>query len=527
MEKIKLKNIIKYYGDKKILDIDNLNIFLHDKIGIIGVNGSGKTTLLNVIGNFTNIDEGKIDINGKIAYIKQFEDFETNLSGGERQKSIIYSKINENADILLADEPSSNLDIKSIEELKRKLKEYNGTLLIISHDRDLLDEVCNLILEIDKGCVKLYKGNYSSYRKQKDLEVERRKFEYIQYINEKERLKNAVILNDKNAKTMKKAPSRMGNSEARLHKRKTANIRKKVEGHSKAMQVRIDKLEEKERPDKEYQIYMKPIEDNVIKVTYIIRCDNLSIKLGKKDIIKNAKFNIKANKTTVLLGNNGVGKTTLVNSIISKDNQIKINPQVKIGYFSQNMSDLNPNKTILENIMEDSIHDEANIRTILGNLLIQKEDVYKKVEVLSGGERVKVAIAKLILSNSNFLILDEPTNFLDLKSIEALEKLIQEYKGTILLITHDKTLADNVANDIILIEDKNLIEFEGNYSKYMQYKENINKQKNKPNANKKILLEFKLSSLNSQIALTNDANKKAKLLEEYNILFQEYNEIKY
>ena len=315
---------------------------------------------------------------------------------------------------------------------------------------------------------------------------------------------------------MRKTPKRMGNSEARLHKRGVENKREKVEQRSKSLETRLKNLEIKEKPDAKYNIFMKMPENLKVKAKIVVSSDNLNIKVGNKELLKNSKFNIKANSKTALIGGNGVGKTTLITNILNGNLNIKINPSCKISYFKQDLNNLDNNKTVLENILEDTREDETTIRNILGSLNIKENDVYKKVKFLSGGERVKVLLTKIMTSNCNFIILDEPTNYLDIESIEALEYLMKEFKGTILFVTHDRKLIDNVATDIMIIENKKIIEFEGNYTKYLEYKEN----KNKTVSNNSLLLEFKLAEITSKLSICKNEEEKKKLEDEYNNLLK-------
>lgn len=242
------------------------------------------------------------------------------------------------------------------------------------------------------------------------------------------------------------------------------------------------------------------------------------------------------------------GKTTLIREIIKDNNKdITINPSINIAYFRQNLDNLNPEKSVIENVMEDSIQSQTTIRNILGNLNIRNDDVYKLVKDLSGGEKVKVSLAKIILLDANFLILDEPTNFLDIQAIESLEKMLKAYKGTVLLVSHDKSFIDNVVDNIILIEDKKITQFDGNYSKYLEKKQNIYDDNNDVNndknnykkgnknyykfrskkeeilsSNNKLLLEFQIAKLESEIATTTDNNKKEELINKLNTLKENY-----
>lgn len=516
MEKIILRNVVKYYGDRKIIDIDELKINQGEKIGIVGINGSGKSTLLNIISGKVKLDGGKVIVNGNISYIEQLNNEDTFLSGGEITKKKINEKLGEHADILLADEPSSNLDIDEIENLKRKLKEYKGTLCLISHDRNLLDSVVDNILEIENGQVTKYNGNYTKYKIKKEQNLKRKQFEYEQYITEKKRLEIAINKVKNEAKSMKKTPKRMGNSEARLHKRGVENKREKVEKSSKSLETRLEKLEVKEKPTAKYNIFMKMSESLKVKSKIIVSSDNLKLKVGNKVLLDNTKFNIQTNSKTALIGKNGIGKTTLIKEILNENSNIKINPSSKISYFKQDLNNLDEDKNIIENILKDTSQDETTIRNILASLNIKGNDIYKKVEVLSGGERVKVSLTKIMTSNSNFLILDEPTNFLDIESIEALEYLMKEFKGTILFVTHDRNLIDNVATNIVIIENKKITEFEGNYTKYLEYKEN----KIKSVSNNNLLLDIKLAEITSKLSICKDEKERQKLEEEYRELIR-------
>ena len=211
-----------------------------------------------------------------------------------------------------------------------------------------------------------------------------------------------------------------------------------------------------------------------------------------------------------------LGKTTLITNILEGNSDININPSCRISYFKQDLNNLDDNKTVLENLLEDTSQDETTIRNILASLNIKKEDVYKKISYLSGGEKVKVLLTKIMISKSNFLILDEPTNFLDIESIEALEFLMKEFKGTILFVTHDVDLINNVATNIMIIENKKIVEYEGNYAKYLEYKEN----KKKTISNNSLLLEFKLAEITSKLSICKDEKEKEKLEEEYKKLLE-------
>ena len=308
----------------------------------------------------------------------------------------------------------------------------------------------------------------------------------------------------------------MGNSEARLHKREVENKREKIEGHTKALETRLKKLKQEEKLKETEKIHMKSQTKEKVKNKYIVRITNLNISFKEKQIFNNANCLIQSNKITALIGKNGAGKTTLVKKIMQNNSEsIVINPQANIGYFSQELEELEEEKTVLENAMSKSIESERTVKNVLANLLLRENDLKKKINQLSGGEKVKVAIAKILVSSHNFLILDEPTNFLDVESIEGLENMLKNYEGTILLITHDKELLNRLNPNLIIIDNKKLIEFDGKYEEYIKKKQKIVTPELEKIKNNKILLEFRSTKIIAEISTTQDEKKKKELEEEY------------
>ena len=261
---LELNKVKKFYGYKLILDIDELKIYLGDRIGIVGLNGAGKTTLIDILSQRINPDEGRVKLLGEFVYISQSgrpdhknissemsskfrvaSTWNDNMSGGEKTRFKLAQALDKDSEIIFADEPTSNLDIDGIRLLEERLNEYKGTLIIISHDRDLLDKLCNKIIEVENAKIKVYNGNYTDYRKQKEDERERALFEYNQYINEKKRLEAIIQDTRQKSLSIKGPPKRMGISEARLHKmggqKSKANLEKKINN----LRKRIEHLEER------------------------------------------------------------------------------------------------------------------------------------------------------------------------------------------------------------------------------------------------------------------------------------------
>lgn len=537
-------NIKKYYADRLVIEMESLKIYSGDRIGIVGLNGSGKTTLMNILSKELEPDEGSVKLYGTNSYIKQLEDspgpldlrtakqfgvngiLTPNMSGGERTRLKIAHGLSSDCTVLFADEPTSNLDMKGIQLLEEKLRQWRSALVIISHDRALLDSVCSRILEIENGKVNLFTGNYSGYKTQKEMLAARQQFEYEQYTREKERLEEAVLETKQRVKSMKKAPSRMGNSEARLHKRGVNGKKAKLDRAVKAIESRIEQLEVKEKPRAVVKTRID-IQDADLPVSKtVISCKNIDKCFGQRILFREASFDIPNGSKTAVVGDNGTGKTTLIHMILAGEESIKIANSVKIGYFSQDLGILDESRTILQNVMSDSIYDESFVRTILARLLFKRDDVYKKVGVLSGGEKVKVCFARTFASDVNLIILDEPTNYLDIYSQEALEGVLKEYRGTVLFVSHDRQFINNVADRVIVLENQSAVMFEGNYGMYLK---NLKQRQNSSREDFKkeqMLLEARLAMVTGKLSMPARGDNIEALDAEYNEILARLKDIR-
>lgn len=539
-----INNLKKYYGDRLILNIENLKVYSKDKIGIVGLNGSGKTTLLNLISKDVSSDKGFIEVFGSISYIKQTESTRDDIldgkyisefglknkkqnfmSGGEITRLKIAKSLSENCNLLLADEPTSNLDLEGIDMLLEKLLAFDGALLMVSHDRDLLDKVCNRILEIEDGHIKLYQGNYSDYKEQKDLEIKTNELEYENYIKERRKLERSIIETKSKAKGMRKTPKRMGNSEARLHKMASQNARRSLDKKAKAMETRLEKLEVKQNVKDIEKIKVDILGDEIYS-KIAIEGKNIKKSFGDRTIFKGGDFQIYTGKKTALIGENGSGKTTLLKMILNKEKGISTSQRAKIGYFSQDLSILDDDKTIIQNVMEDSVYDETAIRIMLARLLFKRDDVYKKVNVLSGGERVKASLAKILLSDFNILILDEPTNYLDIYSVEAIEEAISQYEGTVLFVSHDRRFIEQVADNIIYIEEQRIKAFNGTLKQLEARKNRKYDGELKELMEKKAVLEYRMTEILGKLSMPSKDDDIEALDNEYNEILRKLKHIK-
>ncbi len=540
---IESNNIKKYFGDRLILDIDSLNIYSEDRIGLVGINGAGKTTLINILSQRIEPDEGWVKINGKTEYISQLEEPESysignemaskfgvetswneNMSGGEKTRFKLAKALENESMIIFADEPTSNMDIEGIELMEKKLAEYNGALIIVSHDRCFLDKICNKIIEIEDGKIKTYDGNYSDFSKQRLHDRQRTQFEYEEYTKEKKRLEVAIVDTKQKSKSIKGPPKRMGNSEARLHKmggqKAKANLERKVGN----LEKRIEHLEAKERPIKSSKIKMDIKSSEKIYSKIIIEGKKINKSYGNKVIFKDAEFAVYNGKKVALIGPNGCGKSTLVKMIINNENSIKLSKGAKIGYFSQDMNILNSNLSIIDNVMESCIYPENFARLMLARLLFKGNDVYKQVDVLSGGEKIKVSFAKILLQDINLLILDEPTNYLDINSLEVMEEALKEYDRTLLFVSHDRSLINKVADHIMSIENYKINNFNGTYKEFKE--KNNMKNQNKDINVQIILLENRLSEVIGKLSMQLKKEELEALDKEYFEISEKINTLK-
>lgn len=527
-------NIKKYFGDRLILDVENLKVYSEDRIGIIGVNGAGKTTLINMLSQRLEPDEGWVKLYGRHSFISQLEEPENKnissemasrfgvasvwneyMSGGEKTRFKLADGLLSNSLLIFADEPTSNVDMEGIELMEKKFEEYQGALVLISHDRNFLDKLCNKIIEIEDSRIKIYNTNYSGYASEKAHERERAKFEYDQYIAERKRLQEVIDDTKQKVKGIRRAPKRMGNSEARLHRMGGQKAKANLERGVKNVEKRIEHLEVKEKPKKQENIKLDVADSNKLYSKIIIEGHNISKTFGEKLIFNDAGFSIYNNSKVALTGPNGCGKSTLIKMIMDNDGSIKIAKGANIGYFSQDMNILDENLTIIENVMESSIYNETFARILLARLLFKRDDIYKRISVLSGGERVKVSFAKILLQDINLLILDEPTNFMDINSLQVIEDVLKGYDRTLLFVSHDRRFVDSVADHIMTIEGHKIKMFKGTYNEYLDSRNTGLDNDKEEIKNQIFILENHLAEVLGRLSIPSKKDDIVALDKEY------------
>ncbi|MDR3644716.1 MAG: ATP-binding cassette domain-containing protein, partial [Clostridia bacterium] len=376
----------------------------------------------------------------------------------------------------------------------------------------LLDRICNRIIEIEGGRVSFYDGSYSDYRLIKQAEIGRAESEYERYVKERARLEAALEDRKRLACSITKAPSRMGNSEARLHKGKIKEKQKKAERSAGMIRSRLEMLEPKAKPPEIPRIRPDFTLTDPPMNKIVTGSESLSFRYGEIILFDHAAFEVYGGSKTALVGPNGAGKTTLLRLIASGDARIHSVPKARIGEFRQDFGSLDPKKSVLGNAMDGSVQSEGAVRSVLARLLFRRDDVYKTAGILSGGEKIKLSLARLIVSGCNVLLLDEPTNYLDLDSIEAVESVLLGYEGTVLFVSHDRAFVNAVADRLLVIEGAKIGCFEGGLDEYTR------NRRQAPGAqaaeSEKLALQMRLAWIAAQL---NDKNADTETLEgEYN-----------
>ena len=477
---IRIDNLTKVVGARTLFAIDHLSIGACDKVGLIGDNGTGKTTFLRILSSLDTDYAGRVQMNDEISYsLNNLEDelgfiyqrrFQQNCSSpGEQQRLKLEHLLVDNKAFLLIDEPTSHLDIKQRKLLAKRLHARNKGFILVSHDRDFINQTCTKIFELVNGKIEVYSGDYSFYLCEREKRYKCAEREYESYVKEKKRLLQVANAIKQQSAKVKTTPKRMGNSEARLHKMGGQQNKKKLDKQVKATLERVNQLEVKSKPYQNAAIKLNMDEREKIHSKVLIRAENLNKSFDSKVIFKNVNFAIDNTNKVALLGDNGSGKTTLLNMILNGETWT--HPNLRIGYYSQLGETLDYTKTILDNVLLYSIYDQSMTRIILARLGFKTNDVFKQVNVLSDGEKAKVKLAKLLTGNFNYLVMDEPTNFLDIRAIEALEELLQGYDRPLLFVTHDASFINNVADSLLLIENEKITAFEGNLQQYNEENE--------------------------------------------------------
>ena len=374
------------------------------------------------------------------------------LSGGEKTIVNLGALLLKEPSILLLDEPTNHLDMEKLEWLEKFLKEYKGTILMVSHDRYFLDKIATKTILLENGKEKIYFGNYSYFLKEDE---KRTLAEFENYKNQQKMIKKMK----ESIKTLRKFGELAKNE---MFFKRAKSIEKKL--------AKIEQLPQVDLEQKTLLNFKLNIDSRSGKDVVII--NNLNKNFESKNIFENANLQIHYGEKIALIGKNGTGKSTLLKIIMNEDceytGEIKIGQSVNIGYIPQEINFEDDNQTILNFFEQFDNRNETEIRTSLAKYMFRGNDVFKKVSSLSGGEKVRLILAKLLKQNINFLILDEPTNHIDIETRELLEEAIKEYSGTVLFVSHDRYFINNLAEIIVEVKEKRFFSYVGNYDEYLR-----------------------------------------------------------
>ncbi|MFS0655157.1 ribosomal protection-like ABC-F family protein [Bacillus sp. 179-C3.3 HS] len=470
---VKINQLKVFRKDRVLFDIEDLTIHHGDRIGLIGKNGSGKTTLLEVLAGQEKADSGTFGATTTCVLLPQLKNIDGTQSGGEVTQTYIERALNDPSALLLADEPTTHLDQEHIEWLEQKLRDYQGALIVVSHDRAFLDALCTEIWELENGALTSYKGNYTHFAQQKELAHRQQIEAYEAYTQKKKQLEQALQKKLKKADRATKPTQKVKSSGPKIAKPYYANKQKKLQKTAKSIETRMEKLEQVEKVRDIVPIKMTQHTMREVTSRTILRVNHVDGTAGDKTLWQKASFDVRGGDKVAIIGKNGSGKTTLLQMLVKGHPDISRSEAMKIGYFSQDLSGLALDQSILKNTLDDALQDETVVRTVLARLGFRGEDVHKPVGVLSGGERVKTMLAKLLVSDANVLMLDEPTNFLDLAAVEALEELLKHYPGTVIFVSHDRRLIEQVATRILHVHKGSIEAFDGSYEEYMKKEEKL------------------------------------------------------
>ncbi len=531
------QNITKAFGTNEILNNASFHIEEREKAALVGINGAGKSTLLKIIVGELSADSGEVILSkGKtLGYLAQHQDltgdltiyqevlqakqylidmenrlrnleqemkyeqgeqleekmaaytrlshtFElengyayrsevvgvlkglgfsedefdkkiSELSGGQKTRVALGRLLLTKPDVILLDEPTNHLDMESIAWLEGYLMNYSGAVLIVSHDRYFLNRVVTKIVEIDAGKVMTFEGNYSAYSRKKAM---LREAAYHAWMNQQQEIRH---------------------QEEVITKLKSFNREKSIR-RAESREKMLEKMEVLDKPTEvraDMRIRLTP---RITSGNDVLRVSHLSKSFPGQHLFSDLNFEIHRGERVAIIGNNGTGKTTILkilNGVVAPDSgEVELGTKVQIGYYDQEHQVLHMDKTIFQELSDTYPYlTNTEIRNVLAAFLFTEDDVFQPIHTLSGGERGRISLAKLMLSNANFLILDEPTNHLDIVSKEILEQALKDYTGTILYVSHDRYFINQTATRILELTNQTLVNYIGNYDYYLEKKEEL------------------------------------------------------
>ncbi|WP_188456019.1 ribosomal protection-like ABC-F family protein [Virgibacillus oceani] len=442
------------------------------------------------------------------------------LSGGQKTRAQLARLVMQDPACIIMDEPTNHLDKETIEWLESWMQKYAGAVLYVSHDRYFLDKTAHIIYELNADECRRYSGGYSEYRQQKELEQRTQETLYRKQKQKKEELLQTIQRYQKWFHQAHKAAGQ--NDFARSKAKKNVS-------RFKAKEKELERLEDKQvkKPQAEKQLNMQ-LDESGFAARRLLHVEHVSFSYRDTEPLFN-DFSTSVNRgdRLAVVGPNGSGKTTLLKLLVGKLHptigEIRLNPQTKIGYFAQELENLNLDQTILDSMLELPDMTQSEARTILGCFLFSKEAVYKRIKDLSMGEKCRVAFLHLYYSDANLLVLDEPTNFLDVDTKEIIEDVLVSYPGALILVSHDRYLVKQVANRLIELGGEDIVEYQGDYDSFVEHKDTRKQDTTKQNKIRE--LELKLTQLMT-LDKAADEGGRADILKEIKATQQKLSNLK-
>jgi len=456
---LRLTGLTKSFGGQEVLKNISFTLNKGEKVGLLGKNGCGKSTLFKIITGNEEPDSGSVIISPKdlkIGYLPQASsnDSKDNLSSGQKTKKLLEEILRGQPEVLLLDEPTNHLDFSGLVWLEETLLNYAGSILVVSHDRKFLDNIVDKIIELEKGKIEIYGGNYTFYRQQKKIMTEAQERKYGEQQKRITKLEEIVLTIKNKTRQLEKRTS----GKDHYARRKAAKAAKSALSIEKRIAKEIAEAKiPKPDPVWELKALFAPKQESSQTV---VQVRGVSKSFGEKKVLHDVSFLIQNKERIALIGNNGSGKTTLIKLILGQlspdAGNISLGNRVQIGYLSQEHQELVGEGIVLDELIGQSV-DKTEAYKLLRRFLLPPEKINQPVRFLSSGEKAKLLLAKIMASGANFIILDEPTNHLDIPSREAVEEALSSYPGTLLVVSHDRYFLEKINLDKLVFFEKGKI----------------------------------------------------------------------